>query len=63
MTPEKEKELREKLEKEMPDGAYTFQYGNWFSMTGKQGAIDFQVELHKEAEKYLKDGNREEGFG
>ena len=46
-----EKELREKLNKELPDGVYDIGHGNFVCYTGKQGKIELEVEVMKELKK------------
>lgn len=49
-----EKELRERLEKEIPDGAYDISSPGFTCWTGRLGYIDFLVALEKEFNKYRK---------
>jgi len=42
-----EKELREKLQKELPEGAYEIGVLPMIAWTGKGGKINFEVALHK----------------
>jgi len=42
-----EKDLRERLNKEIPDGNYEIKEGKVYAITGKNGYIEFQVELYK----------------
>lgn len=58
MTKEEEFKRRLELEKITPHGCYTFNYGGWFAMTGRDGAIDFQIAMEKEVEK-LHNDNKE----
>lgn len=46
MMDEWEREFREKLEREVPEGLYKIGESLW---TGKGGFIDFEVEMRKEA--------------
>jgi hypothetical protein len=59
MTPEKEKEVREKLNSELKDGFYTIGDDSMKTFMGKQGFIDFQISLMKEAENYKPKSNKE----
>jgi hypothetical protein len=48
-----ERKLREKLEKELPDGLYQFDVGcGGKMMTGKGGAIEIEIQMKK---AFLKD--------
>jgi hypothetical protein len=49
-----EKELREKLEKELPEGMYNLSAGNMVCFGGKGAQINFEVALKKEANKIFK---------
>ena len=58
MTEQEEKDLREKLEKELPNGWYDIGTGDFHCYTGKGGKIDFEVALRKDIqEKYKVDFN------
>ena len=43
--------LREKLEKELPEGSYDIGTDNFVCITGKGGYINFRVALAKEVQK------------
>jgi hypothetical protein len=43
-----ERELRERLDKEVLDGPYQIGAGAWVVWTGKLGYINYLVELHRE---------------
>lgn len=45
-------ELREKLEKELPDGYYECGTSPWIFGTGKGGKINFEVNLRKEHKRW-----------
>lgn len=49
-----EKELREKLDKELIDGCYDTSTNEFIYKTGKGGAIDFYVALQKQIKEMLK---------
>lgn len=59
MTPEKEKEIRDKLNAELKDGIYTIGTDSLPVLTGKGGYIDFQIALMKEVENYKPKSNKE----
>jgi hypothetical protein len=46
-----EKELREKLQKELPEGPYQIGVPPMMAYTGKGGRIEFEVALHKQMMK------------
>mgnify|MGYP001018962523 CR=1 FL=1 len=50
-----EKELREKLEKSIPEGGYNIGTGNLVCWTGKGGYINFRVELAREVRNWTDD--------
>ena len=50
-----EKELREKLQKELPDGGYEIGAPPMIAWTGKGGKINFEVALHKAMMKMAED--------
>jgi len=50
-----EKKLREKLERELPDGAYRLLTDNGIIMTGKGGKINFEIEFEREIRRLAKD--------
>jgi len=58
-----EKELRERLDKEVLDGPYQIGAGKWVAWTGKLGYINYLVELNRlvkenraDLEKQIEDG-------
>ncbi len=59
MTPEREKEVREKLNSELKDGFYTIGDDSMKAFMGKQGFIDFQIALMKETEEYKPKSNKD----
>ncbi len=42
-----EKEMRERLDKELENKMYQIGEGEWVAFTGKQGFIDYEVGLEK----------------
>ena len=42
-----EVELRDRLDKEVKDGMHQIKEGDFIAFTGKQGYIDFEVELER----------------
>lgn len=59
MTPEKEKEVREKLNSELKDGFYAIGDDSNPVFTGKGGYINYQIALMKELENYKPKSNKE----
>jgi len=57
MTKEEEKNLREKLDNEIPKGYYKLGAGNFIAYSGKQGKIEFEVALRREFEKRYLDND------
>jgi len=49
-----EKELREKLQAEMPERLYTIGSGKLTAVTGKAGYIDYRVAMQQELRKLAK---------
>lgn len=45
-----EKELREKLDKELPNGSFIIHTGNWSMCVTKSGYIEFEIAMRKQAE-------------
>lgn len=59
MTTEEEKNMRERLNKELEDGLYSIGGDTYMALTGKGGYINFLIELHKQAEKFLGESHGE----
>lgn len=51
-----ERELRDKLEKELPEGSYQIGSGKMIAWTGKGGKINFEVALHRHAKSLTSPG-------
>ena len=47
MTKEEELDLRKKLDKEISEGFYSIEGGGMVVTTGKQGKINYEVEIRK----------------
>ena len=54
-----EKELKDKLEKELPDGLYQIGASPYLITTGKSGHINFEIALRKAAENFKPYNNGE----
>ena len=52
MTEQEEKDLREKLDKEIPNGAYNIGIEGMVCWTGKGGRIDFEIAMIKALETH-----------
>ncbi len=48
-----EKQMRDRLNKTLPEGLYKIEGPSIFAHTGKQGFIDFQVYMHEMIKEHL----------